>query len=243
MKLIFNADDFGLTPGVNSGTVEASLHGVVRSATMLIGMPAEQDALTHLQQAPPLRVGLHLRFTTGRPFTSGASLMTPQGCCWPKEQIYQYQGFKESEVADEIETQIAAFHRLGITLSHLDSHHHAHCHPQILPVVREIAASHRLMLRADSDNPKAQDCRYHFSHQFYDQDASIDTLLKLVDEHSSQCDVLEVMCHPAYVDKALQESSGYAIERDRERQILTDSRLLAELDQRGVELCDFSVFD
>ncbi|MDF4952104.1 ChbG/HpnK family deacetylase, partial [Vibrio parahaemolyticus] len=45
MKVIFNADDFGLTRGVNNGIVKAHQQGVVHSTTMMVGMDAEQHAL------------------------------------------------------------------------------------------------------------------------------------------------------------------------------------------------------
>ena len=38
MKVIFNADDFGLTNGVNNGIVQAFHQGVVRSTTFMVGM-------------------------------------------------------------------------------------------------------------------------------------------------------------------------------------------------------------
>ncbi|MGR5079377.1 chitin disaccharide deacetylase [Photobacterium swingsii] len=242
MKLIFNADDFGLTKGVNLGTVDASLYGAVRSTTLMVGMPAEQHALSLLEPSLPLKIGLHLRFTAGKPLTSGRTLADQQGQCWSKEVMKGYRDFDEVELADEIEAQINAFKALGIPLSHLDSHHHAHFHPQILPVITAIATSHHLPVRGLYDSEPMKGCRYEFSDKFYDTAVELDSLLKLVDQHRETCDVLEIMCHPAYIDQPLLECSGYAIPRAKELAVLTSPYFLEQLDQRGITLCDYSVF-
>lgn len=79
MKVIFNADDFGLTQGVNQGIVKAHLDGVVKSTTLMVGMPAEQHAVQLAKQLPDLKIGLHLRFTAGRPLTGERNLTDEHG--------------------------------------------------------------------------------------------------------------------------------------------------------------------
>ncbi|WP_029809312.1 ChbG/HpnK family deacetylase, partial [Vibrio parahaemolyticus] len=69
MKVIFNADDFGLTQGVNTGIVKSHQDGVVKSTTMMVGMDAEQHAIELANQNPDLKIGVHLRFTAGAPLT------------------------------------------------------------------------------------------------------------------------------------------------------------------------------
>lgn len=55
MKVIFNADDFGLTQGVNNGIVKSHQDGVVKSTTMMVGMDAEQNAIELANQNPDLK--------------------------------------------------------------------------------------------------------------------------------------------------------------------------------------------
>lgn len=56
MKVIFNADDFGLTQGVNNGIVKSHQDGVVKSTTMMVGMDAEQHAIELAHQNPDLKL-------------------------------------------------------------------------------------------------------------------------------------------------------------------------------------------
>jgi predicted glycoside hydrolase/deacetylase ChbG (UPF0249 family) len=57
--LVVNADDFGLAHGVNEGIIEAHLHGVVTSTSLMVLRPAAAEAATLAAACPELSVGLH----------------------------------------------------------------------------------------------------------------------------------------------------------------------------------------
>lgn len=59
-RLVVNADDFGLTSGVNRGTVDAHLRGSVTSATMMVRATAAEEAAELAHSHPDLAVGLHV---------------------------------------------------------------------------------------------------------------------------------------------------------------------------------------
>ena len=69
-RLIINADDFGISRGVNIGIIEAAEAEVVTSASMIVNLPGFVDALDLAQLCPALSLGLHLNLTAGRPLTS-----------------------------------------------------------------------------------------------------------------------------------------------------------------------------
>jgi chitin disaccharide deacetylase len=58
--LIVNADDFGLSPAVNAGVLEAYEEGIVTSASLMVGWRAALAAAEELTAHPDLAVGLHL---------------------------------------------------------------------------------------------------------------------------------------------------------------------------------------
>lgn len=242
MHVIFNADDFGLTPGVNLGIVEACRQGVVRSTTLMVGMPAEQQAIALAHQEPRLKVGLHLRFTLGKPLTAAPSLVGDDGLFFRGERFWARRGFSRQQVADEVVAQLEVFMASGLQLSHVDSHHHAHSHPEILPVVAEIVRDYRVPLRASGHQDGVSPaCRYMFEHHFYGSDLNVDGLVELIQRHRGQCDVLEVMTHPAYVDQALLDISSYHVERANELAILTAPELAEALAALDIQISDFSV--
>src|SRR2546428_11848064 len=81
-RLIVNADDFGLSAGVNRGVLEAHEAGVVSSVSVLVNAPGWTDAAQRLRDLsspsfPELRAGLRLNLTTGRPVSCGGGLCHP----------------------------------------------------------------------------------------------------------------------------------------------------------------------
>ena len=45
MNLIINADDFGISKGVNHGIIDSHVHGIVSSTSMMITMPEVDHAI------------------------------------------------------------------------------------------------------------------------------------------------------------------------------------------------------
>jgi chitin disaccharide deacetylase len=101
-RLIVNADDFGLTRGVNDGIVEAHTHGVVTSTSLMVDAPAVRDAVRLGGEHPGLSVGLH--FVDDSP-----ALDDP------------------AHAARAFAAQLERFRELtGSEPTHVDSHHHVH---------------------------------------------------------------------------------------------------------------------
>ena len=67
MKLIVNADDFGFSKAVNYGIIEAYKTGVVRSTTIMAGMPAFDNSVELLKENPGLGCGVHLTLSAYKP--------------------------------------------------------------------------------------------------------------------------------------------------------------------------------
>lgn len=242
MHVIFNADDFGLTPGINLGIIAANQVGVVRSTTLMVGMTAEKQAIELAKNTPSLHVGIHLRFTTGVPLTSASSLTDQNGSFFSCHQFRQKQHFSEQQITDEITAQIEYFLTTGIQLSHIDSHHHAHIHPQILPIVKDFARYYNVPLRESGYlNSTKNQAKYYFYSGFYGENATINTILNIINQHRNDTDILEIMCHPAYIDQLLLDSSSYALPRAKELEILTDEKFIMQLQEQDIILSDYSV--
>ncbi len=150
-KLIVNADDLGLTTGVNRGVLRAFQDGIVTSASLLVTGSAFDDAVALARRNPELDVGLHLALVEeqailGRevlPTLVDASGRLPRtsGEFLRRALLARISW---DEVEREIAAQIARFQNTGLRLSHLDSHQHLHMFPPVFQIVR------RLMLRMDN---------------------------------------------------------------------------------------------
>lgn len=250
MKVIFNADDFGLTRGVNNGIVQSHKDGVVNSTTLMVGAEDERHAISLLSECPGLKVGLHLRFTAGKPLTTHQCLRACEtggsvGSHFPKQsEFWSKRDFDSAAVYDEVIAQVESFMSLGIELSHLDSHHHAHTHPQIDPVVEQIANQYQIPLRGTGvPGLEGFGYRYLFTDKFYDEHATLDTIVTHLVSLKEDYDLVEVMCHPAYVDAHLELLTSYSHQRAQELKVLTDPRLKQRLHLHGIEVTDYSEFD
>jgi len=144
-RLIVNADDLGLTPGVNRGIVRAFQEGIVTSTSLLVTGSAFEDGVALARDFPALDVGLHLALVeeqavlppealptlvhgTGRlPGTKGEFL---------KRALLRRISW--DEVEREIAAQIARFQQTGLRLSHIDSHQHLHMFSPVFRIVTRL---------------------------------------------------------------------------------------------------------
>ena len=66
VRLIVNADDFGLTLKVNRGIIESHRSGIVTSASVFANGPAFENALNDVLDYPRLGLGIHLNILRGK---------------------------------------------------------------------------------------------------------------------------------------------------------------------------------
>ena len=149
LKLIVNADDFGISEAVNRGIVEAHVRGIVTSTSIMATAPKFEHAVELARQRPSLAVGVHLVLTEQRPLigaAAAASLVRSDGTFEPHlKQLLKkrLRGLVAmSEVRSELDAQIRRVRSAGIAINHLDGHQHVHVLPGISRVVAELAAAH-----------------------------------------------------------------------------------------------------
>jgi chitin disaccharide deacetylase len=144
-RLIINADDYGLSSGVNSGIIEASERGVVTAASMIVNLPGFDDAVIRAESCHSLSFGLHLNLTTGKPLTTVPSLTQRKtGRFFPLPALIARASLgrvDSSDVAQECTAQIDRMREAGFAPTHLDSHRHVHAHPALWPPVVRAASS------------------------------------------------------------------------------------------------------
>lgn len=230
VKLIVNADDFGLSRGVNYGIVDAHELGIVTSTSMLVNMQATDHAFQLMKRYSDLQVGVHLTLSCGAPLTSNChSLINEQGEFRLTSQyaLLKEHGICVEEVEAEWEAQIQQFYKRGITPSHLDSHHHIHTWEPVIPAVRRLAQKYHLPVRAGYQEPPSgipfrSDV---MDTGFYGEGAEDGYFDELYKKYNGCDGTVEVMCHPGYIDEVLRQRSSYVEERMTEVEILTRVRL------------------
>lgn len=151
-RLIINADDLGADEARNAGIFEGIRAGTVTSTSILPNGPGLCDAMNRIHSGSFRNVswGVHLNLSEGKPASTGTSLLIgPNGSFLGKvssQLLLMRQGDRdlESEIADEIDAQIALLEISGIPLSHLDGHQHIHVFPAVLRAMLEAAQRHHI---------------------------------------------------------------------------------------------------
>ena len=145
--LIVNADDFGLTSGVNRAIIELHAAGVLTSATLMARAAATDKAIEIAKATPSLGVGCHLVLVDGEPVRSAEkdipAISDGKQHFLPKlgQFLARIHTRSVADVQREIEMEARAQLELllsrGVRLTHIDTHKHTHMFPRVLrPVLR-----------------------------------------------------------------------------------------------------------
>jgi chitin disaccharide deacetylase len=147
-RLIVNADDFGLTPGVNRAIAEAHARGIVTSATLMANSGSFDEAVRLAKESARWSVGCHVVLLDGSPLMDPArlsSLVRRKGAGSFRDGVGGFAaraltGWIDSdEVQAEVTAQIRKLQTAGIEVSHVDTHKHTHMFPAALAGVLRAA--------------------------------------------------------------------------------------------------------
>jgi predicted glycoside hydrolase/deacetylase ChbG (UPF0249 family) len=217
--LIFNADDFGASAGVNQGILECHTRGVVTSASLTVTGRAVREAVAMSRDHPALAVGLHWDV-------------------WGEdERWFDIEDLRA--VRDEFHLQLEEFYRLmGRMPTHVDSHRHAHRKKHLMPLFRELVEPLGVPLRADG--------RVRFVGGFYAQWEWMVTNLEYVSvpflQRMLREEVVEgwteFSCHPGY--SSPDYIAVYNSEREAEVRTLTDPRVRQTVEKLGIRLVSYA---
>jgi predicted glycoside hydrolase/deacetylase ChbG (UPF0249 family) len=153
-RLIINADDFGLTPGVNRAIAELHQAKALTSATLMATGAAFEDAVAIAHANPTLGVGCHIVLTDGTPASPPQSIPTllgPDGKNFRPSLVDFVQALlrgkiREDEIEHEAFAQIQKLQSAGINVTHLDTHKHTHLFPAVARSL--LRAAERCSIRA-----------------------------------------------------------------------------------------------
>jgi predicted glycoside hydrolase/deacetylase ChbG (UPF0249 family) len=268
-RLIINADDFGISRGVNIGIIEAAAAEVVTSASMIVNLPAFADALDRAVVCPTLSLGLHMNLTVGRPLTRAPSLTRHDtGEFFPLPALVARASLgllDASDIAQECLAQIDRMTDAGFPPTHLDSHRHVHAHPAIFAVVARAAASRgifQVRIPCESLRVNAGDWRATVKKTGLRLCAGLSSGTAAAGRGVDfagvslqggksfatrlfalipqlQPGTTELMTHPGYADASLAEYDSYTLERVTELRALTSREFRDLLARSGVTLTSF----
>jgi hopanoid biosynthesis associated protein HpnK len=146
-RVVFSADDFGLSESVNEAVERAHRDGALNAASLMVVGPAAADAVRRARALPGLRVGLHLVVIEGQAVLPPAEIpdLVDASGWFPSDQLrlgvnYFFRPRVRRQLAAEIRAQFTAFSATGLTLDHANAHKHMHLHPTVGRLMLAIGA-------------------------------------------------------------------------------------------------------
>lgn len=217
--LIFNADDFGASTGVNRGILESHIRGVVTSTSLMVTGRAACEAVAMSRDHPELAIGLHWDV-------------------WGEDER-EFDVEDLPAVSDEFHRQLDEFYRLvGRMPTHVDSHRHAHREKKLMPLFQELVEPLGVPLRDDG--------QVRFVGNFYAQwewmvtnleHVSVPVLRQMLREEVRE-GWTEFSCHPGYLSP--DYTAVYLREREAEVRTLTDPRIRRTIEELNVRLVSYA---
>jgi chitin disaccharide deacetylase len=221
-RLIVNADDFGLSAGVNRGVVLAHEDGVVTSASLMVRRPAAPEAAGYARGNPRLSLGLHLDLGEWVYADGEWNVVVAPPASTDAEARLQLDLFRDL---------------VGREPTHLDSHQHVHREEPAASALAALATELAVPLRG-------RDARIAYRGDFYGKTPkgepvhtaiSVAALLDLM--HRLPEGTTELGCHPGV---ATDDDKAYGRERELELHALCDPRVQQLIGELGITLCSFT---
>lgn len=268
-RLIINADDFGISPAVTDGILEAHAAGGVSSTSMLVHCPGWEDAVGKVAGSPAIGIGLHFNLLIGTPLVPAvttANRRTGRFLTLAELTIRSLAARLDGdEVEAECEAQCKAIEATGITLTHIDSHRHTHALPTIRGAVARVAARRGIAVRRPVESHRrfpndipSQLHRAVIAWSWHTSslvvryaratDHFIGVSMQGGDRFERQLThvldrlpsgSVEMMVHPGRVDAALESVDGYTWQRKLELAALTSRTVKRRLSAHDIGVINF----
>ncbi|WP_294144075.1 ChbG/HpnK family deacetylase [uncultured Selenomonas sp.] len=147
-NIILNADDFGRHALINAAVRDGVERGLLRSASLMAGEPAFDEAVAIAKTHPQLGVGVHFTLVDGRPVLPPdkiPSLVGSDGRFRPNHMAFVCDCFlghiRRDDIRREFTAQAQKILRAGLRPEHVDSHQHIHILPGVFSIALDVAAA------------------------------------------------------------------------------------------------------
>lgn len=241
MKLIINADDFGLSKSITDGIISGIIGGGITSTSIMANMPYAKYALEEAVKNNINCIGLHVNLTVGKPILKNENLTDENGVFYYNKSQINNEKLTYQDAYNEIMAQFEFVTRESggqIKVDHIDTHHHLRENSEIRRAINDICKKFDLPIRKDKNDSDLKSPDYLF-HNFTIENVNIETLKSFVEAYKSTDKIFEIVTHPGYVDDYTKTVTSY-LDRDKELAVLKEAFALGVYE--GVQLISYREF-
>lgn len=171
IKVIFNADDFGFSKGVNKGVAHSIKKGVVSSTSLLTNMPSTEDAFSIIKKNNLKEIGVHLNITDGKSLTGRSSITDKKGNFIGAYNLLLklfLNKISTGDLKEEFKHQIENVIDRGITPTHINSHMYLHACKPVCRIFIRLARKYNIKnIRNSYDSGITKDKFIFLNSQYY----------------------------------------------------------------------------
>jgi chitin disaccharide deacetylase len=257
MRLIVNADDFGLTENVSRGIIDGIKNGIITDTSAMVTTEGFLPSIELARVNNFNCMGLHFVVTEGNsilPLEQIPSLVDEMGFFYPKE-IFFHKDINISEMEAELEAQINVFLSTGLVLTHLDTHHGFMLkNKSVFELFMKLAKKYNVPLRNEASALSFEERRWYINRLNEEGIKSVEQVYfnTGVSHHLYEdiCiflgkaigifDSIEIGCHPGISDSELRMISKLNDDREIELNLFKSSDLRDKLKTMEIELVNYS---
>lgn len=250
-RVVVISDDFGMTHGVNMGTLKGMTMGIVTNTNIMVPCPWAAEAI-QMARRYQLKTGIHLTLTSEwdhyrwGPLTCSKTLTDSLGRFHPDYPTLS-KTMTTDDVYREFKTQIQVLRNQGVNLTHIDTHMLPPftSRPEeikVAEIVSAIAKEEQLFYIYESRDGKP----VYFDSIYEQSQRDFSDFLKYIDNIDSGDHL--VITHCAEITEEQEQicernSSLYAWAVDFRRsdlKIMTNHTVKKLLEQKGIQLISMS---
>lgn len=241
MKLIINADDYGLSKSISDGIILGIREGYITSTSIMANMTWAEYAIQKALEYNIDCIGLHINLTVGKPILQNDNLINNNGYFYYNKEQIENQKLTYQDAYNEIMAQVNAISNYSdgkLKIDHLDTHHHLMDNPNIKQAIVDIAQKLNLPIRK-YDNIQNIKCPDFLYKDFTINNVSIDSIKQMIEKYKNDNVDVELMTHPGLIDEYTKTVTSY-LNREKELLVLKESKELGLFEE--IDLISFREF-
>lgn len=238
MKLIINADDFGLSKSISDGIILGMREGYITSTSIMANMTWAEYAIKKALEYNIDCIGLHINLTVGKPILKNDNLINNNGYFYYNKEQIKNPKLTYQDAYNEIMAQVNVISNYSdgkLKIDHLDTHHHLMNNPNIKQAIVDISQKLNLPIRK-YDNIQNIKCPDFLYKDFTINNVSIDSIKQMIEKYKNDNVVVELMTHPGLIDEYTKTVTSY-LNREKELLVLKESKELGLFEE--IDLVSF----
>lgn len=238
MKLIINADDFGLSKSISDGIIEGIKNKYITSTSIMANMPYAEYAIKQAINNNINCIGLHINLTVGKPIITNDNIVDENGVFYYNRKQIENIKLSYEDAFYEIMAQIEKVNSYSnglIKIDHIDTHHHLCDNENIKQAILDISNNLNIPTRNENiGNLKCPDVLYK---DFTINNVKVKSIREMILKYKDKNIIVELMTHPGFIDEYTKSVTSY-LDRELEYNVLMDSSKMGLFDE--IELISFN---